>query len=247
MSERLRWRVVALPRRLSVLLPAAAMLIGPAVCARAQTAPDLETPVSSTWKPALEDSLRLLLIEHGTRMMQPSVRRNLEGPFVRDYRMSLRVPTTWDDGDSWVVNYIGHPVQGSAAARIWLDNLPAGRRSDVLTSRQYWANLGVATAWSTGYSLQFEFGPLSEASIGNVGLDPRDTGWTDHVVTPLGGMALTVAEDALDRYLISYLERRTSSRLVTIAVRILFNPGRSLALGAEGRVPWVRDNRPLRR
>ena len=31
-----------------------------------------------------------------------------------------------------------------------------------------------AMAFSASYSVQFEVGPLSEASIGNVGMDPKD-------------------------------------------------------------------------
>ena len=46
------------------------------------------------------------------------------------------------------------------------------------------------------YSFQFEFGPLSEASIGNVGLRPNTTGWVDHVITPVGALGFMVAEDA---------------------------------------------------
>jgi hypothetical protein len=51
-------------------------------------------------------------------------------------------------------------------------------------------------AWAAGYSLQFEIGPLSEASIGNVGMRPQTTGWVDYVVTPLGAFGLIAAEDA---------------------------------------------------
>ena len=36
------------------------------------------------------------------------------------------------------------------------------------------------------YSLQFEFGPFSEAAIGNLGLRTDTSGWVDHVVTPAG-------------------------------------------------------------
>ena len=54
--------------------------------------------------------------------------------------------------------------------------------------------------FSAAYSLQFEIGPLSEASIGNVGMRPETTGWVDHVITPMGAFGLIVVEDALDRY-----------------------------------------------
>jgi hypothetical protein len=202
---------------------------------------------TSTWKPALRDSFRLLLIEHGTRMLQTSARRSLGGPFLGDYVKSVRIPKTWEDSDSWTVNYLGHPVHGASAARIWIAHLPASRRDPDFTSRRYWADRGIATAWAAGYSMQFEFGPLSEASIGNIGLDPTTAGWVDHVVTPVGALAMTVAEDALDRYLIAFVERHTDNRVFKVIMRTLFNPSRSLAYAAEGRLPWARDGRPLRR
>ena len=57
-------------------------------------------------------------------------------------------------------------------------------------SKGYWASMGKSAAWITGYSLQFEFGPISEASIGNVGMTPDRRGWVDHVVTPVVGFGL---------------------------------------------------------
>lgn len=65
-------------------------------------------PAPSTWKGAFTDSLRLLLVEHSTRFVfQGKTRRELGGNFFGDYKRSLRVPDTADDGDSWAVNYVG--------------------------------------------------------------------------------------------------------------------------------------------
>src|SRR4029450_9427198 len=67
------------------------------------------------------DSLALLGIEHGIRLaFQPGTRRELRGNFWRDYRRSVRVPTTWEDTDSWRVNYVGHPISGGAAGLFWV-------------------------------------------------------------------------------------------------------------------------------
>jgi hypothetical protein len=98
-----------------------------------------------------------------------------------------------------------------------------------------------ATQWVALYSLQFEFGPFSEASIGNVGLDAKTTGWVDHVTTPLGGFAIIVAEDALDRYLVRPVERRTGNRILRATVRLAANPARAMANIVEGHWPWFRD------
>ena len=94
--------------------------------------------------------------------------------------------------------------------------------------------------------MQFEFGPLSEASIGNVGLRPNTTGWVDHVVTPAGALGFMVAEDALDRYLILRIESWTGNRLLRALARMALNPSRTLSNTAQGRAPWARAVRPLR-
>ena len=191
------------------------------------------------------DSLRLLLIEHGWRIaFQEKTRRELGGNFWSDYRRSVRVPRQWEDSDVWWVNYIGHPIHGAAAGYLWLDHEPRAPVNISLDSA-YWSSRGRATAWSAVYSLQFELGPLSEASIGNVGLRPHTTGWVDHVVTPVGAFGLIAAEDALDRFLVKWVEERTGNRLFRILLRLAFNPGRTLSNTSSGRPPWHRDGRPL--
>ena len=81
------------------------------------------TPTPPTWRGAITDSLRLLVIEHATRVFfQPKTRRELGGNFFSDYRRSLKTPQTWGDGDSWGVNYIGHPIHGAASGFVWLDH-----------------------------------------------------------------------------------------------------------------------------
>src|SRR5688572_6110083 len=209
-----------------------------------QDASDL-APAPSTWKGAFADSLRLLMIEHVARIaFQDKTRRELGGPFFSDYARSVRIPDTWHDGDSWPVNYIGHPVHGAAAGFIWLDHEDGAHDPDIGFSKEYWASRSRATAWAAWYSLQFEFGPLSEASIGNVGLRPNTTGWVDHVVTPAGALAFMVAEDALDRYLMVRIERWTGNRFLRATFRVLLNPSRAMSNGTQGRAPWFRPARP---
>jgi len=192
---------------------------------------------------AIADSIKLLLIEHGTRIaFQEKTRRELRGPFWNDYTRSIRWPQTWEDSDSWLVNYLGHPVHGAAAGLVWLDHT-GHAASRISLKPSYWASRGWGAAFIAGYSLQFEFGPLSEASIGNVGLRPEATGWVDHVVTPAGGFALLVAEDALDRFFVEWVEHRTGNVVLRAALRMLFSPARTMANIAENRVPWDRSTR----
>lgn len=194
---------------------------------------------------AFVDSLKLLMLEHGSRVaFQQKTRRELRGPFWADYKGSLRMPSQWEDSDAWWVNYIGHPIHGAAAGYLWVDHDPSAPAEIGLNGR-YWSSRARATAWAAGYSFQFEFGPLSEASIGNVGMRPETTGWVDHVVTPVGGLGLMVAEDALDRFLVKWVERRTTNRVWRASLRLIFNPSRTLSNTASGRLPWHRDGRPL--
>ena len=194
---------------------------------------------------AFTDSLRLLLIEHGARIaFQQKTRNELRGNFFVDYRRSVRIPRQWEDTDAWWVNYIGHPIHGAAAGYVWLDHEP-GAPAEIISNRRYWTSRLRAFAWSASYSLQFEVGPLSEASIGNVGLRPETTGWVDHVVTPVGAFGLILAEDALDRYLVKWAEQHVKNRILRIAIRFVANPGRTLANSASGRAPWYRVGRPV--
>jgi hypothetical protein len=195
---------------------------------------------------AFSDSLKLLMIEHATRIaFQSKTRQALAGPFWSDYQRSVRIPGQWEDTDRWYVNYLGHPIHGAAAGYIWLDH-ERGAPSAATFDRHYWATRGRAAAWSAAYSLQFEIGPLSEASIGNVGMLPETTGWVDHVVTPAGAFAFIAAEDALDRYLMTWIEQRVHNRLWRGALRMVLSPARSLSNASSGRMPWYREGRPLR-
>jgi hypothetical protein len=239
------------PRRVAVAAAVAAMIAG-GPCAFAQSSSDVSavsTPDQSGmeprgWRGALKDSFTLLMLEHAGRIaFQEKTRKELGGPFFEDYYRSVKVPHTWEDGDGWFVNYMGHPIHGAASSRIWLDHSPG---NPPFGSKAYFASRGIAAVWAAGYSLQFEFGPLSEASIGNVGMDPATTGWVDHVVTPAGALAMTIAEDALDTYLVKFIERHTRNRAYRASVRVFFNPSRALANITEGRTPWFRAGRPLR-
>ena len=196
-------------------------------------------------KGAIEGSLRLLMLEHlGRIAIQEKTRRELSGPFFSDYARSVHMPDHWADGDGWFVNYVGHPIHGAAAGYMWIDHDPHGW-DEKLFSGGYWASRGRAAAWSAAFSLQFEFGPLSEASIGNVGLNPVSRGWVDHVITPAGAFALMVGEDAIDRSFLKWVERRTTNKFVRGGLRTAATPGRMLSNIANGRAPWFRDGRPL--
>jgi hypothetical protein len=203
--------------------------------------PRLAVPRASFSK-ALLYSAQLNFYTHVMRVtLQEHTRRELRaGPFWRDYVRSVRMPTAWHDHDPWRANYIGHAIHGGAATRIWMD-LREPRSTSVV---QYLRALGRAAIFTAIFSEQFEFGPMSEASIGNVGLRRGRIGWVDHVWTPIGGVLWTMAEDAIDRYAIVRIERHVSAG-VAKAARMAMNPSRILANVSQNRVPWDRIDRPL--
>jgi hypothetical protein len=194
----------------------------------------------------LLDSLNLLFVEHGVRLaFQGNTRRELAGPFWRDYVDSLRIPHNWEDNDNWIVNYIGHPIHGAAAGFVWMEHDPASREPRIGLASQYWSTRWRPLVWAAAYSVQFELGLLSEASIGNVGLRRDDIGWVDYVVTPVGGLGLMIAEDALDQFFIAWFEGHVRNRPARVVMRTLFNPSRTMANLASGRLPWYRRDRPV--
>jgi hypothetical protein len=84
---------------------------------------------------------------------------------------------------------------------------------------------------------------LSEASIGNVGMRSNTIGWTDYVVTPLGGLAFMVAEDLTDNHVLKPLERRIQSPTLRHILRVALTPSRAFANMGQGHMPWYRPER----
>lgn len=196
------------------------------------------------WGPALRQSALFLGIQHASRMAQAKTRRELGGPFFSDYFESAGNIHTWSDQDGILTNYVGHPIIGGIAGYIQIFNDPRGRHLQFdASSRAYWMSRLKALAWAAAYSTQFEIGPVSEASIGNVGKRPPTMACVDLVVTPLGGTGLILLEDYLDKRVIAKLERGGGKRARFF--RIALNPSRSIANVIRWKRPSYRDDRPL--
>src|SRR3954447_24039450 len=103
-------------------------------------------------------------LQHAARMVQPKTRRELGGPFVSDYFESVSTIHTWNDSDSILTNYVGHPMMGAVAGYIQIFNHPRGRCLQFeRSSGDYWRSRLKAMAWTAVYSAQYEIGPASEA------------------------------------------------------------------------------------
>jgi hypothetical protein len=219
---------------------AASLLIGP--LAVANNLP--EPPRPFNWGSALKQSGLFLGIQHSVRIAtEPGTRGALRGPFLKDYGRSATGVRGWGDGDPFIVNYVGHPFQGAVSGYIQVHNDPSYRRVEFGASQVYWKSRMRALGFAALYSTQFELGPISEASLGNVGIDRRSSGAVDLVVTPLGGLGVMVAEDAMDRFVIRRAEKLSSNPYYRLIVRSMLNPNRSFANVLRGKVPWHRDAR----
>jgi len=196
------------------------------------------------WKPATGQALLFLAVQHGYAFTQPKTRRDLSGPFFRDYFRSVGSLGKWSDGGRFFTNYVAHPMQGSLLGFVYVQNDPRAARARFGRDAAYWRSRLKAVAWSAAWSTQFEIGPVSQASIGNVGLHGKQT-WIDLVVTPAGGAVWLVAEDALDRFVVRRVESRTDNLLLRIAARMLLNPTRSSANLLRFRKPWYRERPSL--
>lgn len=199
------------------------------------------------WKSIFWQSGAFLAIEHGFRFAtEPGTREQFGGSFFKDYGNAVKGLGGWGDTDPFIVNYIGHPMQGAVTSYIYTNNNQTGKTAEFGANRAYWSSRLKAMAFSAAYSTQFEIGPIGEASLGNVGSSavPGTMGWVDLVVTPTAGMGWQVTEDMLDRYVIRTLEKKIRWGPAIIAFRGILNPSRSFTNALRMRVPWHRDTRP---
>lgn len=205
------------------------------------------------WGPAIRQSAMFLGIQQSYMISQNRWYRRevFSGPFFKEWFESVRGIQGWDDGDPFFDNYIAHSMQGSLTGYIQVQNDPRGMRQEFGRSGAYWKSRLKAMAWNAAYSTQFEIGPISEASIGNLGKHTyrneatnrvtTGMGMVDLVVTPFSGLGWMVMEDALDRYLIKRREQRDGRPRHFL--RVLLNPTRAAANVLRGRAPWHRDTR----
>lgn len=197
------------------------------------------------WRSAIGQMLMFLAIQHGYAFTQPKTREAIKGKFWKDYVKSVKSLHGWDDGGRFFTNYIAHPMQGSFTGFIYVQNDPKAIKQQFGASGDYWRSRLKAMAWSAAWSTQFEIGPISQASIGNVGLKGKQT-WEDIVTTPTLGTAMLIAEDAVDRFVTQRIERRTDNFYIKIFSRMLLSPTRTVANVFRFKPPWHRDRPPAR-
>ena len=195
------------------------------------------------WGPLLREWWLNLVMEQSVRIVKESKTRDqLSGPFFQGWinTVSMYRFDRWDDDDKFITSNLGHPTQGAIVAAIFWQNNDHVRFSDQdFHSAAYRKALLQAFAFVTVDAVQWKLGPLSEASIGHVGLPahwwdrdckalniPREprTGLNDLVLNEVGGMAMTIGFQWLDKHVQKRIEKRVQSRVLIDTTRILTNP-----------------------
>ena len=102
------------------------------------------------WTGLFTQSLNFLALEHGFRYLTEYGTRHPGTGTAKGYLESVGNLHGWSDGDPALVNYVGHPMQGSLAGYIWLQNDRKFRNVEFGNNRAYWKSRLRATALLVG-------------------------------------------------------------------------------------------------
>lgn len=182
---------------------------------------------------------------HWIRLRQSKFHEPLyHSRYFRGYAEALKgyysLPLRWDDGDDFLTNDVGHPIMGAVFSYTFTDY---DRRCTNLVFGEgpYWSCMKRAAIYASLASANWEWNPvMSESALGHIGKFRTcehgrctgEGGWTDLVVTPLGGMGIRIAGDLARARLWPLLDRRLSgnaaARAINYAVKSLTAPGHLL-------------------
>ena len=218
------------------------------------------------WRGLIWQTVEFNLVENGFRVAADPVMRDTlaHRPFWHNYAASVDHfnMRRWNDGDTFIVNYVGHSMHGAVAAYLEIQNSPE-------QARLQWGDAGYARSrlkgflWATMFSTHSEISPAGEPGVGNEGgftygvecqyhcnssnFHPHDhytnnTGWVDFIVSPTAGMVWVTTEDLLAKYVTGPLVKRHPDRFWPMVVRGGLSPSRSFANMLRWHAPWYRDD-----
>jgi hypothetical protein len=229
--------------------------------------PRPEQPEHYHWSGLIAQSFYFNSIESAFRIASDDQIRYLLAtkPFWHDYWASMKQfnMRRWNDGDEFLVNYVGHPMQGSVSSYIEIQNDPVGRQQELSATKAYWDSRFKGFLWAMAFSTHSEISPLGEAGIGNEGgwtypinanchrpctnFKPgvnkytNNTGWVDFIITPTVGSLWVLAEDTIDRYISDRIQGDDRTHIFPKIVRGTLNPSRTMANFIRFKKPWYRD------
>jgi hypothetical protein len=175
--------IFRLPSSGAVYLPASE------TASRKWAGPTEGADTSFRWKPAIGSTLLVILTQNLANLTSSRFHDELEGPFLNDWFTSAAAlfDSNWDDGNKAQTNYIAHPIGGAIYANNARMNDP--KYAALLPGDPgYGTGVLRSMAFAAAASLMYEIGPISEASLGNLGMkNPDKQGWVDPVMTPVLG------------------------------------------------------------
>ena len=234
----------------------------------AENRPATESPEkeqSYHWKGLLLQSFFFISSEQVFRLISDAGMRSLtaDKPYWHDYIASLKQwnMRRWSDGDDFLVDDIGHPMQGGVASFIAIQNDPRARFLRIGASPAYWKSRFMGLMWATVFSTQQKIGLMGEAALGSDGGETyvqnckfpcpsyipgktkytNNTGWTDFIMTPVVGSLWVLMEDTIDRYINDPLQEGRPEAVFPKIMRSGLNPCRSWANLMRLKKPWYRD------
>jgi hypothetical protein len=159
----------------------------------------------------------------------------------------------WEDNNPWLDDYVGHSMMGAITNYLWIQNDPKGMTVEQANDWIYWRSRLRALTFSTAFSFWWKFGPTGEAAVGHNGdhyfpdhgVLTNETGWVELVTTPLGGLAWTLGEDALDKHVFRKIAAKPR-RPVTLLLASFLTPSKATANIFRFRPPWYRDGYQVR-
>ncbi len=207
-----------------------------------------------SWFRVLGSSFFFLAAQHGGNLAMDDDARThvLHASFWQDYVTTLHRYrwSRWNDDDPIGVDYVGHPIMGAVTNAVYEQHDPKQRALQFENSRRYWMGRLRATTYSAVYSAQWKIGPVSESSIGNVGIGTyysdklgrytNETGMVDFFVTPAGGLLWNLGEDYVDKNLFRRVTKNTRNRLLLFAASLM-TPCKTGANILRFRAPYYRD------
>ena len=186
-------------------------------------------PCRVSWAPLLWEAFEATALQNvGNIALDTETRQDLRGnPYWSTYVFCVDQfrYNQWRDDDDFMVDYIGHGMQGAGVAALFEQNDPRGRGLVYVNNGNYWRSRLKAMAFGAVYEVQWKLGPAGEASVGNSGLHTyytpdvhgrttNETGFQDLVDTPLVGFWWNVGEDAMDRFVMPKIWSRTHNRFI---------------------------------
>jgi hypothetical protein len=205
------------------------------------------------WGPLLAQWWEQIAFQHGVRLtLEAKTRAELNGRYFHDWFSVVENYryTVWNDGDKFFTSNIAHPAQGALVEAIFWHNDDHVKMLDQdFHNPQYRKGLLEAFLFATVDAVQWKLGPVSEATIGHVGLPTRyqgernRTGLNDLVMNEAGGTAMTIGLQWVDKHLTRRFERGGHNRALVDTLRIFANPPQGLSNLFAWQSPWHRDNR----